>query len=86
MTKKNREGDIYQYDPAHATLGGQFVVASEIKAWGIQGYLLLSFPDNGTLVRYKGRAYVRPTWEEIVRVGRVEWDFKDGETDESDPK
>jgi hypothetical protein len=67
-------GSIFQIDPDKVPeLGGQFVVASEIKDWGVQGYLLLDRADSGNLTRYKGLAYVRRKWDELAFIGTVEW-------------
>lgn len=66
-------GNIYQYSPEHEKFACQYIVATEIKSWGIQGYLLLDQLDNGSLTRYKGRAFARPKYEDIVCVGFAEW-------------
>ncbi len=69
-----RIGNIYQIDPEKdKVLGGQFMVATEVKATIIQGYLLLDQADNGTLVRHNGRAFIRRKYEDLVCVGFVEW-------------
>lgn len=81
-TTEYKQGDIFQFSPDNPNFPGQFIVASEIKDWGIQGYLLLAYPDAGTLVRFKGMAYLRPKYEEIVKVGQVEWFFTPGEDNE----
>ena len=67
-------GNIYQIDPSKSERWkGQFIVATEIKLWGVQGYLLLDHPDNGQLVRCDGLAFIRMKYEEIVCVGFAEW-------------
>lgn len=74
MKPKDKEGTIYQINPEKDDrLGGQFVVATEIEHWGVQGYLLLDQLDTSALVRYKGRAFIRKNWDEIVKVGFAEW-------------
>ena len=68
-------GTIYQINPEtteHEGFGGQFIVATDLYEWGIQGYLLLDVPDTG-LVRFQGRAFLRLKWRELFEVGHVEW-------------
>lgn len=68
-------GDLFQIDPdKDKKLGGQFIVATEIMPWGIQGYLLLDHLDD-SLVRMKstGAAYYRLSWNIIRWIGKVEW-------------
>lgn len=71
---EHKIGNIYQINPElDPQLGGQYIVATEIKHWGIQGYLLLETPDDGSLFRYEGKAYIRKKYEQIVLVGFAEW-------------
>jgi hypothetical protein len=70
---KHEVGMIYQINPEHLKVPCQFIVATEIYEWGLQGYLLIDQPDQGTLVRYNGRAYLRVKWDQIVKVGAAEW-------------
>lgn len=73
-------GNIYQLNPSKAERwGGQYLVATDIYEWGVMGYLLLDRPDEGTLVRFKGLAYLRPKYEQIQLVGFAEWIIRDDE-------
>ena len=70
-----KAGDVVQIDPAHDDrFGGNFVVVTEPKPWGCQGYLLLD-RDDIQPVRVIGsrRAYVRLPSRGMVRIGRAEW-------------
>lgn len=71
---EHKVGNIYQIDPSlDPIFGGQYLVATEIKTWGIQGYLLLDRPDDGSLIRANGFAFLRKKYGEIVLVGFSEW-------------
>jgi len=61
-------GDVFQINEKHGRDGwtGAFVMAEEIKSWGIQGYVHVV----KTHQEY-GRAYIRLKWEEIDFVGRA---------------
>lgn len=66
--------DIYQIDPEKDEhLGGQFLVVTQSYEWGVQGYLLLEFRDDGSLVRFDGRAYIRKKWDHIRKIGAAIW-------------
>lgn len=70
------EGDVYQIDPdCDEVFGGCFVVVTEVKQWGIQGYVTIPGEDGGN-------AYVRKKFNEIERVGVSVW-MRTGEKDES---
>lgn len=79
MESEYKVGDIFQFSPQRENLPAQFIVATEIRSWGVQGYILLEFPDEGVLVRYNGRAFIRAKYEEIEKVGSVAWLSKDAE-------
>lgn len=71
---KAKEGEIYQINPeSDNPLGGCLVVVTEPETWGIQGYVFLDRPEHNILVRYEGRAFVRVNWDQIVKVGYIEW-------------
>lgn len=73
--KIHETGDIFQIDPnKDSKMGAQFIVATDVKPWGIQGYLLLDHLDD-SLVRVKssGAAYYRVPWENLQWVGKAEW-------------
>ena len=83
MTTKHEVGDIFQINPEkNKRYGGCFIVATEIKEWGIQGYLCMDIPDEN-VVRFKGLAFFRPKWDEIEFVGKAKW-YPERETDEID--
>jgi hypothetical protein len=65
------EGDVVQLNPDHAKFPGLLVVVTEPKSWGCQGYLL--HQEDFEAVRYKGKAFVRPTWTDMEYVGRLHW-------------
>lgn len=67
-------GDVVQIDPAHdERFGGCFMVVTEPKGWGAQGYVAV--PGSN------GLAYYRCPKESMIRVGRAEWLTQDAETD-----
>lgn len=60
------KGDVVQIDPAHdERFGGCFMVVTEPKSFGAQGYV--SAPGA------KGLAYYRCNWEAMHKIGRAEW-------------
>lgn len=71
---KERElvrGDIVQLIPDYGrNLGGKFLFVTEPKNFGCQGYILE--PIEG-LTTFKGRAFLRPTWDKMEYVGRATW-------------
>jgi len=61
-----RQGDIIQVDPNHdECFGACFMVVTEPKSWGAQGY----FQAPGQ----EGLAYYRLKFKNGVKVGRAEW-------------
>jgi hypothetical protein len=71
-TDKIEINSLVQLNPELVTnkmFAGCILVVTEIKKWGVQGYVQ-SLGQNG----YPGRqAYYRATWEEIEPVGYAEW-------------
>jgi hypothetical protein len=65
-----QKGDVLQLHPDHK-FGGMLVVVDEPKSWGCQGYLLSSREFEAT--KFKGRAFVRPKFEDVEFVGKVVW-------------
>lgn len=67
-------GDLVQIDPASdPVFGGHFMVVTELKSFGAQGYCP-AFPyegKNGHVDR--GLAYYRCRTENMVKVGKAEW-------------
>ena len=65
-------GDIVQLDPDNTVnpmFSGCFMVVTEIKSWGVQGYV----PSLGDKGKPGGLAYYRANFEDIVKVGHAEW-------------
>jgi hypothetical protein len=74
-----KEGDIVQLKPTHQ-FGSMLVVVTEPKEWGCQGYLMS--PHDFNAVKYRGMAFVRPTFEDFEYVGRMHWIYDNKENDE----
>lgn len=63
-------GSIVQIDPEKmGGWGGCLVVVSEVKTWGIQGYVQI--PSNTP--EKTGQAYIRVKTEDFVVCGMAEW-------------
>jgi hypothetical protein len=63
-----RPGDVVQLDPSRhepARFGACLMVVTEVKPWGVQGYV--KAPGSADL------AYYRAETGTFARVGRVEW-------------
>lgn len=66
-------GDLFQINPnfvGNRAFAGCFLVATEIKTWGIQGYVQAlgeSRAERG------GQAFIRIDWEDIEYIGRAIW-------------
>lgn len=71
-----KKGDLLQYRPDHEPYGGQLVMVEEPKIFGCQG-VLFTDQDYIGLTRYQGRAFVRPKFEDVELVGRLEWVWED---------
>lgn len=54
-------GDIVQVNPEVDTFGGCMVVVTEVKSWGIQGYV----QSAGV----PGQQYIRLNWKDIEPTG-----------------
>lgn len=54
-------GDIMQINPAVDVFGGCMMVVTEVKKWGVQGYVQSAGVD--------GQQYVRKKWEDIEHTG-----------------
>lgn len=64
--EKFEAGHVFQISPEVDVFGGCFIVATEIKDWGIQGYCVSPGID--------GAAYFRPKWKDIEFIGPTAWD------------
>ena len=61
-----QEGDIVQVNPEKDTFGACMVVVTEVKSWGIQGYV----QSAGV----SGQQYIRLKYEDIEYTGgRAVW-------------
>ncbi len=70
-------GDIVQLSPEYGRgFGGHFLFVTHPKSFGCQGYIL---GEVEGAVTYKGKAYLRPTWDKMEYVGRAVWIEKDSE-------
>ena len=64
-------GDVVQIDPEHdPTFGGHFLVVTEVKSWGVQGYVTPLPVNRG---EPRGLAYYRIEFDKIARIGKAEW-------------
>ena len=62
-------GDIVQVDPGVETFGGCMVVVSEVKSWGIQGYVQSAGVD--------GQQYIRLEFQNFeLTGGKAIWSVK----------
>lgn len=73
-----KRGDVFQINPAHDpdVFGGAFIVATEIKEWGVQGWC--------HALKCNSVAYYRVKWEDIEPVGRVVWRVGIDDSEEED--
>ena len=72
-----QKGDVLQLSPYHPKFPGLLVVCTDPKPWGCQGYLMSQF--NFEAVRFKDVAYVRPRFEDMEYVGKIQWLWESGE-------
>lgn len=67
-TRTPQKGDVYQINEKHDRAGwiGAFVLATEIKAWGIQGFVhAIKTHDEQASI------WIRLEWDHIDYVGRA---------------
>lgn len=65
-------GDLVQINPhneAYAMFAGCILVVTEVRSWGVQGYVQALGQDG----KPGGQAYLRPKWEDIEYCGQVTW-------------
>ena len=65
-------GDIVQLDPekvGNSMFAACFMVVTEVKSWGVQGYV----QALGEAGKPGGQAYYRAKFDEMVKVGKAEW-------------
>ena len=65
---EHKVGDVFQILPIHGRAGwiGAFVTATEIRSWGVIGFVF----SLGTHEQ-SGRAYIRLKWEELAYIGQA---------------
>lgn len=63
-----RTGDVFQINERHGRNGwiGAFVMATEIKTWGIQGFVSILETHE-----QQARAYIRLKWDEVDFIGHA---------------
>lgn len=61
-------GDVFQINERHGRAGwvGAFLMATEIKSWGVMGYVHMIETHEEF-----GRAYIRLKFEELDHIGRA---------------
>lgn len=68
-------GDVVQLNPettGNPMFKGCMLTVSEIKSWGVQGYVQ-GLGENG---EPGGQAYYRAKWEDIEYVGKAVWSVR----------
>jgi hypothetical protein len=72
------KGDVLQLKPDYPNgFGGMLIICEEPKSWGCQGYLMSAHDFQA--VKFKGRAFLRPKFENMEYVGSLVWLFEDSE-------
>ena len=61
-------GDIVQVDPGVETFGGCMVVVTEVKSWGIQGYVQSAGVEGQAYIRLKCQDYEATGGKAIWRI------------------
>ena len=72
MEKQELEiGDVVQISPEveNCFFGGCFMLVTEPKSWGAQGFVAMP----GSRGEMPGRAFYRAKWDEMEVVGRATW-------------
>lgn len=60
-------GSVVQIDPEHDDrFGACFMVVTELKSWGVQGYVKVPGADGGD-------AYYRVDFNKVAYIGPSEW-------------
>lgn len=63
-----RPGDVVQINPEHDTrFGGCFLLITEVKSWGVQGFVQIPTSDGFN------RAYYRVPFDQIEHIGTANW-------------
>ena len=66
MTREAQVGDVFQINETHGRAGwvGAFVLVTEVKTWGIQGFVPVIETHHE-----QRRAFIRLKWSEIDFIG-----------------
>lgn len=65
-----KAGDVVQLAPGPDKMfGGCFMLVTEPRPWGAQGFVAVSFGRG----KAPGRGYYRANWEEMELVGGATW-------------
>lgn len=63
-------GSVVQISPeTKSAFAGCFLLVTELKAWGVQGFIAMP-KGMGSM---PGQAYYRAKWEEIEYIGQAVW-------------
>lgn len=63
-----RIGDVFQINERHGRAGwiGAFLLATEIKSWGVMGFVAMIETHDK-----QGYAYIRLNWDELDYIGHT---------------
>lgn len=63
-----KTGDVFQINETHGRAGwiGTFLLATEIKSWGVMGFV-----SHIETHEKQSRAYIRMPWEQLDYIGRA---------------
>jgi hypothetical protein len=80
MQKRDlKVGDIVQINPEKDKYGGFFLVVTEVKCFGVQGYLLSHCNFPAVRIASSGKAFLRVAWEDMEYIGESYWIHEDRE-------
>ena len=65
--QKLNEGDVVQLHPEYGMFGGCFLVVTEPKSFGCQGYVQCLGQDGNP----GGQAFLRPAFEKMELIGKA---------------
>jgi hypothetical protein len=68
-------GDVVQLAPGDHAFSYCFVTVTEVKTWGIQGFVAIP-TGRGEM---PGQAYTRVKWADMTKVGKADWIIKDSD-------
>jgi len=68
--------DVVQLNPItcrNPMFAGCFLIVTEVKTWGVQGYVQALGEDD----KPGGQAYYRAKFDEFIKIGIAVWGIKD---------